>query len=262
MFAQTPAIPTPLGPFIILSEVDSTNNYAMAKLHAGMLQHGTTLLAIFQSAGKGQRGKQWYSGSGENITMSTVYSLPHSLSPSYLLKLQSFPFLLSASVALGCYDFIKAFSIADITIKWPNDIYIGDRKAGGILIENIYRSNEWMWAIAGIGINLNQQDFSGLINPATSLSSITGKSYNLHQCGRSLQRSVEGRFNAFEHTSESAIVAEYNSILYKRGEKVKLRKQNTLFSTTINQVTIDGELVTTDSMEHRFKWGEVEFVTE
>lgn len=261
LFAQTPAIPTPKGPFIILSEVDSTNNYAMAKLHAGLLTHGTSLLALHQSAGKGQRGKQWFTKPGENITMSTVFSLPHLLSPPILTQVQSYPFTLSAAVALGCYDFIKAFSVPDISIKWPNDLYIGDRKAGGVLIENIYRSGDWLWTIIGIGINLNQYDFAVLDNRAISVANITGVSYNQAKSGRMLQHFLRSRFDSLSTTPHTDIIAEYNSNLYKRGEQVKLRKSNAVFTTTISEVTIDGNLLTSDTIQRSFAWGEVEFVS-
>lgn len=261
MFAQTPAIPPPSGPFIILSEVDSTNNYAMAKLHAGLLPHGSSLLALHQFAGKGQRGKQWLTSTGENITMSTVFSLPHSLSSSISNQLQAYPFVLSAALALGCYDFIKAFKVPDISIKWPNDIYIGDRKAAGILIENIYRSGDWLWAIAGTGINLNQHDFSALDNRATSIANITGVTYKLGSSGKMLQQFLHTRFSALATIPHSEILEEYNSNLYKRGKQVKLRKSNAVFSTTITEVTIDGNLVTNDTIQRSFAWGEVELIT-
>src|SRR5688572_17852040 len=96
LFAQTLADNVPRGPFIILSLVESTNNYAMAKLHAGMVIPGTCFLALDQTAGKGQRGRSWVVNPGENITMSAVLQ-PFSYKP----------FLFSAAVALGCYDFTK-----------------------------------------------------------------------------------------------------------------------------------------------------------
>ncbi len=57
----------------------------------------------------------------------------------------------SAAMALACYDFINGFGVGNVSIKWPNDIYIGDRKAAGILIENMMRGSDWQWAVVGTG---------------------------------------------------------------------------------------------------------------
>ncbi len=112
MFAQTFANHAPIGPFIILSKVDSTNNYAMAKLHARMVSAGTCFQAVEQTAGKGQRGKDWIVKPGENITMSVA------VQPSLYM-----PFIYSAAAALACFDFIKNLVNDEVYIKWPNDIY-------------------------------------------------------------------------------------------------------------------------------------------
>jgi BirA family biotin operon repressor/biotin-[acetyl-CoA-carboxylase] ligase len=157
LFPQSLANHNPTGPFIILSHVESTNNYAMAKVHSGINVPETCFLAFSQTAGKGQRGKQWNTAAGENITMSIILSAPAH---------KTNPFVFSAGMALACYDFIKEINIEDVSIKWPNDVYIGDRKAGGILIETVYKGSSWEWAIVGIGINMNQIQFDGLGNKA------------------------------------------------------------------------------------------------
>ena len=128
MLPHTPVFP-PIGqPFIILPSVDSTNNYAMAQSRAGLAMHGTAYLAMEQTNGKGQRGKSWTSKPGENIMLSVV------LEPKGLTIGNQF--ILSASVALACYDFLKKYTDPEMTrIKWPNDLYWQDRKAGGVLVE-------------------------------------------------------------------------------------------------------------------------------
>ncbi|WP_315818363.1 biotin--[acetyl-CoA-carboxylase] ligase [Paraflavitalea speifideaquila] len=113
---------------IILPVIDSTNNYAMAQATAGLASHGTVYFALQQTAGKGQRGKTWHTTPGENIMMSVV------IQPQALITNQQF--LLSAAIALGCYDFFKTYAGEETSIKWPNDIYWRDRKAAGILIES------------------------------------------------------------------------------------------------------------------------------
>src|SRR4051812_42781769 len=115
--------------FKMLPLVDSTNNYAMGQVHAGLAKHGFVYATEEQTAGKGQRGKIWQSEPGSNITLTAVLE-PYPL--SYAKQ-----FYLSAVIALACFDFVRKYAGEKTKIKWPNDIYIDDRKAGGILIENV-----------------------------------------------------------------------------------------------------------------------------
>lgn len=252
LFSQTFANHTPTTPFVILSSVESTNNYAMAKLHAGMVDHGFCLLALEQTAGRGQRGKQWLSKPGHNITMSSVFS-PEMQAHN---RLHTFPFVFSASMALGCYDFIKDFNISGVSIKWPNDLYINDRKAGGILIENTYKGDTWHRSVVGTGININQDEFPEAARQPISLKMITGLQYNIITLGKKL---FDYLLNRFETTGD-ATMAEYNSLLYRKGAEVKLKKDNIVFSAVVDHVSESGELVTGGRIEQRFKVGEVEFV--
>ena len=114
LLSYTPAFP-PIGqPLIVLPSVDSTNNYAMAQARAGLAKHGAAYLALEQTGGKGQRGKSWITNPGENILLSVV------LEPKALIIGNQF--ILSASVALGCYDFLKNYTGSELTtIKLPND---------------------------------------------------------------------------------------------------------------------------------------------
>ncbi|MBL7698430.1 MAG: biotin--[acetyl-CoA-carboxylase] ligase [Chitinophagaceae bacterium] len=252
MFPQTSANHTPTAPFVILSSVESTNNYAMAKLHVGMVDHGFCFLALEQSAGRGQRGKQWLSKPGENITMSSVFA-PEMKSPSQLF---TFPFLLSASMALGCYDFIKDLGISAVSIKWPNDLYIGDRKAGGILIENNYKGDAWHRSVVGTGVNINQVDFSEAAGKPVSLKMVTGKQYDVVKLGKKLFAHLLKRYE----TIDGSTMKEYNGLLYRKGEEVRMKKDNIVFTARIDHVSESGELVTAGPVERRFKVGEVEFV--
>ena len=134
--------------FTALQSVDSTNNYAMAQVHAGLARHGMAIFAREQYAGRGQRGRTWVAAPGDNITMSVVLE-PHFLSLSQ-------QFQLSAALSLAIHDFLQSFTLTPFYIKWPNDLYWGDRKAAGILIESILKGDKWAFAVAGIGININQ----------------------------------------------------------------------------------------------------------
>lgn len=235
-------------PFIELPTVESTNNYAMALAHKGLVTNGTAFFAHHQTAGKGQRGKRWTSNPGENITLSIVLEpWGYNLSTS---------FLLSATIALGCYHFFKNYAGDDCRIKWPNDIYWNDRKAGGILIENLIREGLWKVAVIGIGMNINQTSFDLDTRPV-SLKQITGKNYPTIDLAMDLCKYLNFHYHRLQ---QSGVMKEYNDALYKRGEIVRLKKDNAVFETTIKKVSPQGTLLCSDVIDREFAVGDVEYL--
>jgi BirA family transcriptional regulator, biotin operon repressor / biotin---[acetyl-CoA-carboxylase] ligase len=244
-----PAIPGAIGnPFIILETVDSTNNYAMQKIQTGQAPHGITWFALEQTAGKGQRGKNWLTTTDQNIMLSTV------IQPTLRRSQQ---FLLSAAVALACYDFYKNYAADEISIKWPNDLYWRDRKAGGILIENVFRGQEWSFAVVGIGININQVQFDPALPNPVSLKQITGKDFDAVELGKELCDCLERRYRQLP---AAEILEEYQQVLYKLNQPVTLKKGTIVFETTIRGVNAAGRLLTRDTIDREFEFGEVEMV--
>ena len=238
--------------FVILKQVDSTNNYAMAMVHAGMAKHGNAWFSGHQTAGKGQRGKVWVSGERDNIALSVVLK-PKLLNIVHL-------FQLSAAIALATYDFFSKYAGDETTIKWPNDIYWRDRKAGGVLIENKFSGNNWKWAVVGIGININQRQFDeGLMNPV-SLMQITGKIFDPVALAEELHQLILKRTHELLTKPFEIILAEYNQHLYKMQKIVRLKRNNMVFETMIMGVASQGQLVTNDAIEKHFEFGEVEWV--
>ncbi|MDP4148478.1 MAG: biotin--[acetyl-CoA-carboxylase] ligase [Bacteroidota bacterium] len=259
--------------FIELGSVDSTNNYAMARVHAGSASHGTIFFAHEQWAGKGQRGKTWASRPGENIVMSVV------LEPAFLPVARQFE--LSAAIGLACHDLLSRLVPGnELAIKWPNDLYWRDRKAGGILIENVFRGDHWLFAIAGIGINVNQTLFPETLRNPVSLKQITGRTFDVVKIAGELGGDLERRYEQLRASIQGegsdggvggdggpTIMEDYNSRLYKRGRTVTLKQADRLFETTIGHVTEKGELVTQDrlpqdSPDRIFRFGEVEWFTD
>jgi BirA family biotin operon repressor/biotin-[acetyl-CoA-carboxylase] ligase len=239
--------------FIELQSVDSTNNYAMARAHAGMASHGTLIFAYEQWAGKGQRGRTWNSTPGANIILSTV------LQPVFLPITRQFP--LSATVALACHDLFSRYAgEKETTIKWPNDLYWRDRKAGGILIENSFKGEQWLFAIAGTGININQVTFPETARNPVSLKQITGRRFDVIGLARELGDCLDRRYATLEKDGPAPLIAEYNTRLYRRGETVRLKKDTAVFETTIEGVSASGELLTRDTLQRQFSFGEVEWV--
>ena len=248
--------------FNVLQSVDSTNNYAMAKVHAGMAKHGDSFFTMQQTNGKGQRGKHWVGGNDENIAISIV------IEPAVLSLSQQFK--LSAAVALGTFYFFSAYAGDETSIKWPNDIYWRDRKAAGILIENVIGSKgqqptgqdnmTWKYAVAGIGVNINQTQFDAALENPVSLKQITGKHFDCVELAQALQQKVLAEVEKVLTGSFEKTLAQYNKHLFKKGCSVLLKKDSVLFETTIQSVNAAGQLLTTDLIDNLFDFGEVEWV--
>jgi len=244
----------PLGlPFIELQSVDSTNNYAMALAHEGLAQHGMAFFAHEQTAGKGQRGKPWSTLKGNNLVLSMIIK-PASMQP--VLQFQ-----LSALVAVAVHLFFSRYAGEETKIKWPNDIYWRDRKAAGILIENIISSEgKWQWAIVGIGININQTEYSPELQNPVSLKQITGKHYSPIDLAKELCQLLDLHYNKLMDEGFESIYEAYNQDLYKKDKQVRLKKGNRVFEAMILGVTKNGELITKHGIEELFDFGEIEWV--
>jgi BirA family transcriptional regulator, biotin operon repressor / biotin---[acetyl-CoA-carboxylase] ligase len=236
----------------ILDTVDSTNNYAMAKVRAGMARHGQAFAAKEQTAGKGQRGKSWQSAPGQNIAMSLLLKADR-------LKVEQ-QFSLSMAVSLGVLEFFKKYAGEEIKIKWPNDLYWRDRKAGGILIETVFKGNNWKWAVVGIGININQLRFHRLLPNPVSLQQITGRQYDVMEMAGELYSMVMHQVDQLFTRPLDDLQEAYNRELYRRNETITLKKGAMVFKTTLEGVSALGQLLTADKMERQFDFGEVEWV--
>ncbi|HUQ96997.1 MAG TPA: biotin--[acetyl-CoA-carboxylase] ligase [Chitinophagaceae bacterium] len=248
MAAETHAIGAP---FIELQSVDSTNNYAMRQVHAGVAQHGVTVFAHEQTAGKGQRSKQWLAQAGANVMMSVV------IVPNRLFTLPFFGF--SMAMAVAVHGVLKKLTSEAVEIKWPNDLYIRDRKAGGILIENNISGGLWKAAVVGIGLNINQTNFGPLQQTAISLQQVSGKTYDTIDLAKQICQAIEGRLQTLE-TAPEAIQSAYHEHLYKKEEWVKLKQGPRVFEAQVKGVNSAGQLVTQHAVEEAFNVGDVEWM--
>ncbi len=236
-------------------------------IQAKLAAHGMVCFAHHQTKGKGQRGKIWATEPNSNITLSVI------LNTSFLQLHQQFYF--NAAMALAVLDFFKNYAGDATSIKWPNDIYWNDRKAGGILIEtkvgyhtqaetkNISTTNKslavWNWAIVGIGININQTQFNAAVKNAVSLKQITGKEFNVISLAKELCTYIEKRFEQVQKENFTQLLESYNKHLFKRNEEVKLKKKNMAFTCSIKGVNERGELLVDGYAQDSFLWGEVEW---
>jgi len=180
-------------PLIELSTIDSTNIYAMDQIKQGLVKSGSCFRADFQTNGKGQHGRVWESSKGQNLLCSYILELKTLDALKNWTPTDQIGF--SAAIALGVRAFFAKFAGEETKIKKPNDIYFRDRKAGGILIENLVRGKAWTWTVIGIGINMNQNSFSvAAVNKVSSnpisLQEITKKSWDLKQMQQYLSEAL------------------------------------------------------------------------
>ncbi len=149
---------------IWLEEVDSTNEEARRRI--SYIDNLSVVSAVRQTAGRGQRGNSWQSADGENLTFSIVLKFgADQLEP----MAASGQFVISEVTALSVVDFLAAYDI-EAKIKWPNDIYVGNRKICGILTENALKGNCLSHSIVGIGLNVNQTVFDPSLPNPTSMA--------------------------------------------------------------------------------------------
>jgi BirA family transcriptional regulator, biotin operon repressor / biotin---[acetyl-CoA-carboxylase] ligase len=242
------------GLFNILTSVDSTNNYAMGMVHAGMAEDGMAWFTPHQTAGRGRRGRAWQGQAGQNIAMSVALRPPATI--------LAHPFALSMMAALACYRFFAPLAGEETSLKWPNDLYWRDRKAGGLLIENSYHGRDWQWAVVGMGININQTDFAEIGSKAVSLRQITGQSFDITALAQQLHGLLLQTVAEFSAMGNEALCAQYNALLYRRGQTIRLKKGSQVFDTTLTGVDTQGQLLTHDTLERSFAFDEVEFVQD
>jgi BirA family biotin operon repressor/biotin-[acetyl-CoA-carboxylase] ligase len=201
-------------PLIELFEIDSTNMYAMEQIHAQKALSGSVYQTDFQTNGKGQHGRIWESQRGENLLCTYILELNTLKKGKNWVPTEQVG--LSAAVALGAQAFFMAYAGEETKIKKPNDIYWRDRKAGGILIENLVRGAHWTWTVIGIGLNINQTRFSNEAGNPVSLKQITGKDWDVKTMQKKLAASLSASLNLWLTEGEALTLQKMEIQLIKK----------------------------------------------
>ncbi len=236
-------------PFVIFDSIESTNIHAMKLANDRSAIPGTVFFTRVQTGGKGQRGRKWESRHGQNILMSVVTE-PHT--PD--LNSQ---FALSCATALACFDLFSRYAGPECAVKWPNDLYWRNRKAGGILIENILHGGNWIFAIIGIGININQTEFDPAFPNPVSLKQITGKEHDPVLLARELCGCLETRIGDLREKPFDLTLADYNSVLFSKGQIRKFGIKDSVIEGRVHSVTSDGTLRLEREEMEDFRYGEL-----
>ena len=233
-----------------IAETTSTNDLAREERYG----HGDVICAERQTAGRGQRGHTWMSPEGVNLLFSVV------LCPTFLPAGEQF--LLSQAVALALVDTLGTCGI-DARIKWTNDIYVGDKKLVGILIEHSYSGPTLARTIAGIGINVNQRAFNPALPNPVSMAVASGRTFDRREVLESFYACCMGRYDQLVRGEKAALQEEYRKRMYRLGETHPYRRPDgTLVEAVLEGVRPSGELILrhADGTRHAYLFREIEFV--
>jgi len=190
----------------------STNSFAEQQLAEGKIHKPCCIMATCQSAGKGQGVNSWVSEAGKNLTFSIVGF------PEFMLAEKQF--YLNKAVALSVAGFVSEL-VPDksITIKWPNDIYIEDNKTAGILIQTAIQKDRMKYAIIGIGINVNQEQFPEYLPNPTSIIQHTKTKTDLDGAIRRFLEIYQARYEMLMNKRIAETDRDYLRALYRFGQR-------------------------------------------
>jgi BirA family biotin operon repressor/biotin-[acetyl-CoA-carboxylase] ligase len=214
-------------------ELTSTNVLARDQLYKSDLPEGYVIHTDFQTSGKGQTGNKWESQEGKNLLFSIVL-YPESVEPQD-------QFLISMTISLGIYDFVSGY-LGNCKIKWPNDIYVNNDKIAGILIENEISGSLIKSSIAGIGLNVNQEDFPGWIGNPVSLKKAAGRDFDRKVCMKQVLADLDARYKQLLYGDRTELKDEYRSRMYHFKEWHEYRYHEKKFTGKILGVSDNGML--------------------
>jgi len=222
----------------IFDTLDSTNLHAMRTISEGLSAHGDVFITRHQTQGRGQRDKSWIDTPHEALLMSLV--IMDGLDKLSIIDLNQI-------VALSVRQVLQAYiTSADVYIKWPNDIYIRDKKVCGILIENGFKGSQWVHAVIGIGVNVLQNSFPAETGArATSIYLEEQIRIDIIQLGQKIAQSILDKIS--QDADDMHWNELYHQYLWKRNEWVNIKH---LSSQEILHLCFKGV----------DKWGRAEFI--
>ncbi|MCC6768429.1 MAG: biotin--[acetyl-CoA-carboxylase] ligase [Bacteroidia bacterium] len=218
---------------ISLQVTDSTNNYALKHPE---LPEGSLITADFQTGGRGQRGKTWNSQAGKNLLFSIV------LKPVFLENQRQFS--LNKAIAWGTWSALnELFPSIKWAIKWPNDIYANNKKLAGILSEAQWYSSHIVSFVAGVGLNLNQEDFGELKPMPTSLKILLQTEIDAELVLSAICSHIESAYLMLKARHYDKVDQLFNASLWKKNEVINFIHQAQQKSGKVLETDRHGRLV-------------------
>ena len=237
---------------IHIKETDSTNKYLRKISELEKLVSGSIVLADYQSDGRGISGSYWESERGKNLTFSVLY---------YPMNLPSNrPFVIAEMASLSVKYTLDKY-LHDVTVKWPNDIYYGDNKITGILIENTVYQGCITQSIIGIGLNVNQTIFRSNAPNAISMAQITGFAFDRLGIMNDFRQTFAEQNIRIDNRHYAAIHNDYLKVLYHKTGFHSFIDAQGAFKASILDIEPSGHLVLErkDGYISRYAFKEVSF---
>ena len=211
--------------------LNSTTTFLKCSRH--LYRNFTFVSCDYQTDGHGRFGRAWLSNKGENLTFSLL------INDIDLIKKYS---SLSICSAVSVFKVLKSYGLNELSIKWPNDVYVFDKKICGILLEGCSLNNQMTDIIVGIGINVNQQEFFGEYNnPPTSMAIELKKAINLSKFKRKIYAQIKRDFNALKHNDDYLKIVRENN--YLKGKNVFTEINGENCPITVLDIADDNSLV-------------------
>ena len=237
-----------------LDVVDSTNRYLRDEAE-NLWVDGKEIVAVtarHQTAGRGQRGNVWSSKDGENLLLSMLVRPGNSLEVAN-------QFLLSQAVAVSLHAAMKCYGI-ETRLKWPNDIYVGNRKLAGTLVELDYSGAFVDQVIVGIGLNVNQTEFPPMDRVPVSMKMLLGRDVSVEDVMRDVLCNFSHYYSEMRWGCKEAISAEYRELLLGLGEQRNYVDADGAFTAVVEGVDPAGHLLLrrSDGTLSRYAFKEVE----
>jgi len=232
-----------------LQQVNSTNTYLKEALTSKEIPEGTVILSDFQNLGRGTGQNKWVSEEGKNLTLSILLR-PRIGIPDF--------FSLVEFVSLALIDVLAELNIT-ARIKWPNDIYVDNKKIAGILIENTIDSGFIILSVVGIGLNINQESFPDDIPNPVSVKMLQQKPADRVKILSALLSAVEKRYQQLKENSIKDLHREYLNHVAGMNQRIKFMKDGKLHEGVLSDITRDGMLFirTDDGDETGYLFGEI-----
>ncbi|TRW23991.1 biotin--[acetyl-CoA-carboxylase] ligase [Flavobacterium zepuense] len=218
---------------IKLNAINSTNDYLKQLTATRHVEHFTIVVAENQTQGRGQMGSAWNAEPGKNLTFSILVK-------DLLLQISEI-FTLNVAVAISIAQALETFNIPLLSIKWPNDILAGNKKVGGILIENSIKNNGEIFSIIGIGLNVNQQNFDGLPK-ASSIAVAARRNFDKEAVMLAIAEQLNRNLMVLLHKDAKTLWDNYHQKLYKKGLPMPFEQNGKTFMGIIQGVNYNGSL--------------------
>lgn len=215
------------------AQTASTSTYLKELLKQRKLPECSVVITNNQTEGKGQPGNKWETEPGKNLTFSMIF-YPNPIKASE-------QFIISKAVSVAIVKTLKKFNL-NATIKWPNDIYVNDKKLGGILIENTLSGQTIDQCIIGIGLNINQETFPDHLPNPVSVKNISGRDTDLLSILAELHESISNFYDKVLAQNHPEIEQEYLNLLYRRNGTHLYKDKTGVFKAEFHSIGPAGHL--------------------